>query len=1018
MKSMRKVLALACVLAILLTSGLCTIPMHARAESVTGSSVPFDTSGICVDNLADFNEVFLYNGVIADSSSPENYANDSTRIKLDTEAGGEGYLAYYSGEDTAFHSIAIDVGGFDKWNSANVNNNGHIAVFAATYSEADGLTEGMPIELTRELAPENMSKKDIGALRYIARSIPADTHYLKVKLLDGAYQISGIKLGNSNSPRITEYFHDDFDFAGEVADGIAIPDTAQHTNLVRHRAEPQYFGDQTIIKSVTNVKAALSYQMDFNVKSVYVSSFAWFDGNRANTDPNFFKSFMKIYTSTDGTNYTALSAAADWVHPVDAGDHYPVVYRSDNLPRNTKYVKVEFTTDSWGTPVLGDVILRGVDPADEASLMSDKTDYLDDFSCIYDVSDNMRFEHWDGNTYGDMSRIRRGKNEPGYVVYRTNNDIKDFEAKVFTYFDTKNVCNPEDIKVHVSTDGTDFNVEIPLNRTPDTPPVDPSSNAYIFTNAASIPDGYRYLKITVTGNVWDGNSPQIGYVKLSGYVPFDYAPTSQRMATDDFSNQLKTASSYSNNIKFTGEAVGGYDFEGDTTRVMRVRGNTQDAVLAYRTTSDIRAFSAEVFNYYKAGENSIPMDLKVDVSGDGISYTNAGITVNKDQTPGAEEGWKKITYSAADIPAGMTYIRFTVSGIGDTAPHIGKVTLAGIDRGEKQFNFIPGTIEVPRIATTVIKKTAVPVKVDGSVETDANGVPTGDWQDANSVNIAGVVDTNGNEHSAKIYFQYDYENLYIAAKIKDPTPMINPNTGNGLWAGDNLELFMGAEDINYIEQPGKTGTMLPSDRQLVLSGGIDNGYQHYVFANGSFTYPPISMDVKKDADGKGYTIEAAVPLDILGISSPWEGRQMILSAVLNNGEYEKRGQWGWTTNGEGDKKKRGLWGLATFETAPAPRDEVTVDVSVNGDTGEVAISGKSENVQSKYVTVLVRNPEGNICYIDQIMSDAEGNYAFAFTVNTVIGGSGTYTVTVGGEEIYRTKSSIFNFTHNPEATSP
>ncbi|MBW7452968.1 S-layer homology domain-containing protein, partial [Paenibacillus sepulcri] len=310
-------------------------------------------------------------------------------------------------------------------------------------------------------------------------------------------------------------------------------------------------------------------------------------------------------------------------------------------------------------------------------------------------------------------------------------------------------------------------------------------------------------------------------------------------------------------------------------------------------------------------------------------------------------------------------------------------------------------------AETVISFAAAPVAIDGVVETGENGSLTGDWQGAFAENIAGLVDANGDEHGADVYLKYDYDNLYVGAKIKDPTPMRNTNTGSNIWNGDNMEIFLGTDDLDYALYPDKKQTTIPSDVQIVLSGGIDDGPQFYLYQNGVFTYPNITMGVHQDADGKGYTIEAAIPLSVLGIANSWDSKKVIMNPVLNDGGYDKRGQWGWTTNDEASKKSRGQWGLAALEPADAPQVEISANASVEINTNVVTVAGQTANVQSRDVTILVTDANENIAYIDQTLSDAQGNYSFTFPVNSDAFGAGIYTATVGGEGIVRTNAAAF-----------
>jgi hypothetical protein len=165
--------------------------------------------------------------------------------------------------------------------------------------------------------------------------------------------------------------------------------------------------------------------------------------------------------------------------------------------------------------------------------------------------------------------------------------------------------------------------------------------------------------------------------------------------------------------------------------------------------------------------------------------------------------------------------------------------------------------------------------------------------------------------------------------------------------------------------------------------------------------------------GKGYTIEAAIPIGALGITNPWDSKKMIMDAVLNEGGMPGRGQYGWTTTTEAAKKSRGLWGFATLEPTLAPQMEISVNTSVAANN-RVTVTGQTYNVQTRDVTILLLDPNGNTAYIDQQPSDAQGRYAFTFPINSDVFEAGLYTVIVGGDGVKRTNTTTFTYTPSPD----
>ncbi|QHW32935.1 hypothetical protein GZH47_20480 [Paenibacillus rhizovicinus] len=420
----------------------------------------------------------------------------------------------------------------------------------------------------------------------------------------------------------------------------------------------------------------------------------------------------------------------------------------------------------------------------------------------------------------------------------------------------------------------------------------------------------------------------------------------------------------------------------------------------------------EVKSVYAEGYfNFVPSKyFEVWTSPDGATYTNATQSSSYHKPITAyNSDWLPTTIDIGSLPAGTRFVQvrmpaFTSGELyGIKHP---RMTRVAIGYGDPSGDSTP--VETP--GQTTIKQGTGPISINGSIDLDDEGRPTGEWQGANAITLTGITDTNGNYHGAKVYFKYDADNLYVGAVIQDPTPMINESTGNGIWAGDNLELFFGTEDLDYSQHPDKKNTMLESDVQVVISGSISNGPQSYVYRNSNFSYPTIPLAGTKAADGLSYTLEAAIPLSELGITNPWDHKSMLLNSVLNDGSSSGRGQWGWTTTGESVKKNRGQWGKADLEAGTAPAQDVSVDVSVDSGTNRITVSGQAASVTGKDITLLVTDPNGAIAYIDQAPSDDEGRYSFTFPITGTNYASGLYTATVGGDGIGRPTNATFSFT--------
>ena len=608
---------------------------------------------------------------------------------------------------------------------------------------------------------------------------------------------------------------------------------------------------------------------------------------------------------------------------------------------------------------------------------------------------------------------------PGEVIYKSDSNFKSASIDVLIGKWGLNFSELNDLKAYeVSYNNGVYTLgkKIDLVRKI-TPNLMTSKDTVMATYVSTqISAGVKYLRIILptsdyfnngsTGPFTDFKIEKISFESTNSASP-QYSGSLIDNCTD-FSKYVSGVDT--SNLEVT-NLTNIWDIRTFTTRqyVARKDSKIENKAMTYAVPSgkDIKSAYVEAYSF------GVPSKyFQVWASRDGTNYLNITneLSYSKPGYTVAATDFASTTINLERVPDGTKYIQVRLPAYlnTDITPRITKVALMYGDEIAVNINDYNNQPSMHTANTSIAFATSK-IKIDGTVEMDTSGKPIGDWQDAQSINIAGATDTNGDSHSSNIFFKYDYDNLYIGAQIKDPTPMINSNTGNGIWNGDNLEIFLGDEDINYSQYPDKTGTLLPSDRQIVLSGGIDYGYQYYINVNGVSIPATIIMDVKKSNDGKGYSIEASIPLATLNIKNSWNGSPIILNAVLNDGGSPGRGQWGWTTNGESTKKQRGLWGLATFNKVSASVDEVLFTSNVNNQTQLVTVSGKTLNVQGKDVTMIVKDPSGNISNIDQVKSDSNGNFTFTYNLNTNAAGNGIYTVSVSGEGISRPTMDTFNF---------
>jgi len=185
-----------------------------------------------------------------------------------------------------------------------------------------------------------------------------------------------------------------------------------------------------------------------------------------------------------------------------------------------------------------------------------------------------------------------------------------------------------------------------------------------------------------------------------------------------------------------------------------------------------------------------------------------------------------------------------------------------------------------------------------------NGV-LNNWPGMPADRITGLVlgnDIPGKPASADYRMAWDDDNLYLFIQVKDPTPMQNEATGGGLWSGDSIEMFVGADNLT------QGGALQFGDRQVLLSArrGAD-GYRWY-FAN-SPKQVDVNMVIVPNVAGDGYTLEAAIPFAGLGFK-PRENQEVLFDIGFNDYTAGRR-QYMWN-GGARNSGDRGAWGHAKF----------------------------------------------------------------------------------------------------------
>jgi hypothetical protein len=157
-------------------------------------------------------------------------------------------------------------------------------------------------------------------------------------------------------------------------------------------------------------------------------------------------------------------------------------------------------------------------------------------------------------------------------------------------------------------------------------------------------------------------------------------------------------------------------------------------------------------------------------------------------------------------------------------------------------------------------------------------------------------------------FAWDVGNLYLAFAVADPTPAVNRCNGKeSLWNGDALEMYVSRNGRHTGWQPGDWILHIAaSEENHPVKAGLLNR------ATGKWTVPiGVRTATSKWGDGKGYNLEAQIPLEVFGIESLRAGHELLLDwDICFSNERE---QWGFKVyrsekSGRTIMLNTGFWG--------------------------------------------------------------------------------------------------------------
>ena len=167
------------------------------------------------------------------------------------------------------------------------------------------------------------------------------------------------------------------------------------------------------------------------------------------------------------------------------------------------------------------------------------------------------------------------------------------------------------------------------------------------------------------------------------------------------------------------------------------------------------------------------------------------------------------------------------------------------------------------------------MKIDGKID---------DWDLSGGVFACGDVEHLRDKLAVWLHAQYDAENLYILARWVDETPMNNPGSiaGDMGWNGDCLQLRIMTAPETGGKMPPMCWVTAWRDRD-----GKDLVELAFPYGGGTSTRDAKKLGAQqaflKNADGKGYVQEIAIPWRLLGTDpiTPKPGGRIIISAEPN-----------------------------------------------------------------------------------------------------------------------------------------
>lgn len=159
----------------------------------------------------------------------------------------------------------------------------------------------------------------------------------------------------------------------------------------------------------------------------------------------------------------------------------------------------------------------------------------------------------------------------------------------------------------------------------------------------------------------------------------------------------------------------------------------------------------------------------------------------------------------------------------------------------------------------------------------------------------------------KIQLKADSDFLYLAAIVKDESPLKNDKKGKDLWNGDAIEIALSSNP----ESPKKRKSFLFSDYHIVISASSNPVV--WDFKNSK----EINAEIKTKQTSTGYVLEAKIPLSEIGssafINDQVYGLEIAVDVGNTSGNREIQHRWN-SGSRDGFYKDPSLWGEMIFKS--------------------------------------------------------------------------------------------------------